>query len=141
LSGDGGSGSSPSRPTPAAKKPFARPALLVDEVVRASRSLIVEGEVGLDERLSENALAARLGVSTTPGPRILRVAEAIAKAVADRDFVKANRTLIGHIARKEESYWNTSIPADRSCSGRRPDNQLDNNAPRRAAIACRRPWG
>jgi DNA-binding GntR family transcriptional regulator len=34
--------------------------------VRAIRALIVEGEVGLGERLSENALAARLGVSTTP---------------------------------------------------------------------------
>jgi DNA-binding GntR family transcriptional regulator len=45
---------------------LARPALLVDEVVRAVRALIVEGEVGLGERLSENALAARLGVSTTP---------------------------------------------------------------------------
>jgi DNA-binding GntR family transcriptional regulator len=56
--------SQPSRE--AAKKPFARPALLVDEVVRAIRALIVEGEVGLGERLSENALAARLGVSTTP---------------------------------------------------------------------------
>ena len=47
-------------------KPVVRPVLLVDEVVRAIRALIVEGEVGLGERLSENALAARLGVSTTP---------------------------------------------------------------------------
>lgn len=47
-------------------KPLARPALLVDEVVGAIRALIVDGEVGLGERLSENALAARLGVSTTP---------------------------------------------------------------------------
>jgi DNA-binding GntR family transcriptional regulator len=46
--------------------PVARPALLVDEVVRAMRALIVEGEFGFGERLSENALAARLGVSTTP---------------------------------------------------------------------------
>jgi DNA-binding GntR family transcriptional regulator len=53
-------------PSGSPKKPFARPALLVDEVVRAIRALIVEGEVGLGERLSENALAARLGVSTTP---------------------------------------------------------------------------
>jgi DNA-binding GntR family transcriptional regulator len=35
-------------------------------VVRAIRAFIVEGEVGLGERLSENAIAARLGVSTTP---------------------------------------------------------------------------
>ena len=34
--------------------------------MRAIRALIVEGEVGLGERLSENALAGRLGVSTTP---------------------------------------------------------------------------
>lgn len=44
----------------------ARPALLVDEVVRAIREMIVEGRVLPGERISENALAAELGVSTTP---------------------------------------------------------------------------
>lgn len=43
-----------------------RPALLVDEVVKAIREIIVDGRVLLGERLSENALAAELGVSTTP---------------------------------------------------------------------------
>lgn len=45
---------------------LARPALLVDEVMRAIRDMIVEGRVLPGERLSENALAAELGVSTTP---------------------------------------------------------------------------
>lgn len=45
---------------------LARPALLVDEVVRAIREMIVEGRVLPGERLSENVLAAELGVSTTP---------------------------------------------------------------------------
>ncbi len=45
---------------------LTRPALLVDEVVRAIRDMIVEGRVLPGERLSENVLAAELGVSTTP---------------------------------------------------------------------------
>lgn len=45
---------------------LTRPALLVDEVVRAIREMIVEGRVLPGARLSENALAAELGVSTTP---------------------------------------------------------------------------
>lgn len=45
---------------------LTRPALLVDEVVRAIREMIVEGRVLPGERLSENVLAAELGVSTTP---------------------------------------------------------------------------
>ena len=45
---------------------LTRPGLLVDEVVRAIREMIVEGRVLPGERLSENALAAELGVSTTP---------------------------------------------------------------------------
>lgn len=45
---------------------LSRPALLVDEVMRAIREMIVEGRVLPGERLSENALAAELGVSTTP---------------------------------------------------------------------------
>ena len=45
---------------------LARPALLVDEVMRAIRDMIVDGRVTPGERLSENALAGELGVSTTP---------------------------------------------------------------------------
>jgi DNA-binding GntR family transcriptional regulator len=45
---------------------LSRPALLVDEVMRAIREMIVEGRVLPGERLSENALASELGVSTTP---------------------------------------------------------------------------
>ncbi|WP_416798124.1 GntR family transcriptional regulator [Ciceribacter azotifigens] len=45
---------------------IARPKLLVDEVIRTLRAMIVEGRVLPGERLSENALAAELGVSTTP---------------------------------------------------------------------------
>lgn len=45
---------------------LARPALLVDEVMRSIRDMIVDGRVRPGERLSENALAAELGVSTTP---------------------------------------------------------------------------
>lgn len=45
---------------------IARPKLLVDEVIRAIRGMIVEGRVLPGERLSENALANELGVSTTP---------------------------------------------------------------------------
>lgn len=45
---------------------LSRPALLVDEVMRAIRDMIVEGRVLPGERLSENALASELGVSTTP---------------------------------------------------------------------------
>jgi DNA-binding GntR family transcriptional regulator len=44
----------------------ARPAPIVDEVVRAIRQTIVEGRVAPGEKLSENALATELGVSTTP---------------------------------------------------------------------------
>lgn len=44
----------------------ARPAPIVDEVVRAIREMIVQGKVAPGEKLSENALAAELGVSTTP---------------------------------------------------------------------------
>ncbi|KXF75901.1 hypothetical protein ATN84_18275 [Paramesorhizobium deserti] len=47
-------------------KKVIRPGFLVDEVVRAIREMIVEGQVLPGERLSENALAADLGVSTTP---------------------------------------------------------------------------
>lgn len=43
-----------------------RPAPIVDEVVRAIREMIVQGSVAPGEKLSENALAAELGVSTTP---------------------------------------------------------------------------
>jgi DNA-binding GntR family transcriptional regulator len=39
---------------------------LVDQVTRAVRDMIVQGEFVLGERLSENALATRLGVSITP---------------------------------------------------------------------------
>lgn len=46
--------------------PIARPPLVVDEVVRTIRNLIVSGELRPGERISENSLAARLGVSTTP---------------------------------------------------------------------------
>ncbi|AYD03695.1 hypothetical protein NCHU2750_43140 (plasmid) [Neorhizobium sp. NCHU2750] len=45
---------------------ISRPKLLVDEVIRSLRTMIVEGRVLPGERLSENALAAELGVSTTP---------------------------------------------------------------------------
>ncbi|WP_265516827.1 GntR family transcriptional regulator [Nitratireductor luteus] len=45
---------------------LSRPALLVDEVARAIREMIVQGKVVSGEKLSENALAAELGVSTTP---------------------------------------------------------------------------
>jgi DNA-binding GntR family transcriptional regulator len=45
---------------------IARPAPIVDEVVRAIRQMIVEGRVAPGEKLSENALATELGVSTTP---------------------------------------------------------------------------
>ncbi|MCT7376650.1 GntR family transcriptional regulator [Chelativorans salis] len=45
---------------------LSRPALLVDEVARAIREMIVQGKVASGEKLSENALAAELGVSTTP---------------------------------------------------------------------------
>ncbi len=45
---------------------LARPTLLVDEVMRSIRDMIVDGRVRPGERLSENALAAELGVSTTP---------------------------------------------------------------------------
>jgi len=45
---------------------ITRPKLLVDEVIRAIRGMIVEGRVLPGERLSENALANELGVSTTP---------------------------------------------------------------------------
>jgi len=47
-------------------KKVLRPALLVDEVARAIREMIVKGKVEPGEKLSENALAAELGVSTTP---------------------------------------------------------------------------
>lgn len=63
--------SKPSSETRAAKTgkggpKLARPALLVDEVMRAIRDMIVEGRVLPGERISENALASELGVSTTP---------------------------------------------------------------------------
>lgn len=45
---------------------ITRPKLLVEEVIRAIRAMIVDGRVRPGERLSENALAAELGVSTTP---------------------------------------------------------------------------
>lgn len=45
---------------------IARPAPIVEEVVRAIREMIVQGVVAPGEKLSENALAAELGVSTTP---------------------------------------------------------------------------
>lgn len=47
-------------------KRVVRPAFLVDEVAQAIRTMIVDGVVAPGERLSENLLAAELGVSTTP---------------------------------------------------------------------------
>jgi DNA-binding GntR family transcriptional regulator len=52
--------------SPKAGARLVRPALLVDEVMCAIRDMIVEGRVLPGERLSENALATELGVSTTP---------------------------------------------------------------------------
>lgn len=43
-----------------------RSPLLVDQVTQSVRDMIVQGELQLGERLSENAIAARLGVSITP---------------------------------------------------------------------------
>jgi DNA-binding GntR family transcriptional regulator len=48
------------------RRALPRPALLADEAAARIRSMIVDGELALGQRISENVLAAHFGVSTTP---------------------------------------------------------------------------
>lgn len=47
-------------------RPLRRPRSLTSRVVDQLREMIVTGQIGMGEQLSENALAERLGVSRTP---------------------------------------------------------------------------
>jgi DNA-binding GntR family transcriptional regulator len=48
------------------RRAIIRPTLLADEVAAQIRAMIVDGELALGQRISENALAAHFSVSTTP---------------------------------------------------------------------------
>jgi hypothetical protein len=81
--------------------------------------------VGADSLIESKmaALRNRLGNYPHHIAKSMRERIAIAEAVADGDLAKANRILIGHIARKEGARMGTPGPrADRFCSDRQAVN-------------------
>ena len=79
-------------------------------IVAASGNPYLVGAYGLIEAKMA-ALRNRLGNDPHHMAKSMREHVAIADAVAERDLAKAKRILIGHIARKEGSYWEHLDPS------------------------------